>query len=276
MIPDFTRLIELALEEDFGTQGDVTSLATIPHDQHIHARIMAKAGGVVAGIAVISQVYQLIDPSIGVKLLLNDGERVSAGTVLAEISGSAQKILSGERTIINFLQHLSGIATLTRCFVDAVAHTKAIILDTRKTTPAWRKLEKYAVQMGGAHNHRTGLYDMVLIKDNHIDGAGSIEAAVGRVRDEFGAQYPIEVEVKNLDELETALSLNVDRIMLDNMDLAAMRQAVERTAGKIPLEASGNVSLERIRAIAETGVDFISIGALTHSVPVFDFSLRLR
>ena len=185
-------------------------------------------------------------------------------------------MLTAERLALNFLGRLSGIATLTNSFVQEVSGTNAIILDTRKTLPGFRHLDKYAVRMGGGHNHRMGLYDMVMIKDNHIDGAEGIQAAVDRVRQKYGAKYPIEVEVKSLEELETALALNVDRIMLDNMDLVDMRQAVERTNRRVPLEASGNVSLESIRSIAETGVDFISIGALTHSVPVFDFSMRLK
>jgi nicotinate-nucleotide pyrophosphorylase (carboxylating) len=184
-------------------------------------------------------------------------------------------MLAGERTALNFLGRMSGVATLTRKYVDAVAGTGAVILDTRKTAPGARLLDKYAVRMGGGQNHRLGLYDMVLIKDNHIDGAGSISAAVERVRSQWGHKYPIEVEVKDMDELEEALSLEPTRIMLDNMSQEMMRQAVEKAAGRVPLEASGNVSLETVRAIAETGVDYISVGALTHSAPVFDVSMRI-
>jgi nicotinate-nucleotide pyrophosphorylase (carboxylating) len=183
--------------------------------------------------------------------------------------------LAAERTALNFLGRLSGIATLTRRYVDAVAGTKTVILDTRKTAPGFRLLDKYAVRQGGGQNHRMGLYDMALIKDNHIDGAGGLQAAVEGVEKRYGDHIPIEIEVKDLYELKAALALKADRIMLDNMDLDTMRQAVNLTAGRVPLEASGNVTLETAPAIAETGVDYISVGALTHSAPVLDVSLRL-
>ena len=256
--------------------GDITSRPTIPEDTLLSGKITAKQDGVVAGLPLAEAVFKLVDPKIKFTTDTSDGDQIKKGQGAAEINGPGRGVLTAERTALNFLGRLSGIATLTDAFVQKAAGTGAVILDTRKTLPGFRRLDKYAVRMGGGQNHRMGLYDMVMVKDNHIDGAGGIQAAVERIRREFGDQYPIEVEVKNLDELEIALDLNVNRIMLDNMDLAVMQQAVERTRGRIPLEASGNVSLDRIRAIAETGVDYISIGALTHSVPVFDFSMRLK
>src|SRR5690606_26734502 len=206
-----------------------------------------------------------------------DGDCVGAGTVICTFEGGARSLLTGERTALNFLQRLSGISTLTRQFVEAVSGTNAVILDTRKTTPGWRLLEKYAVRMGGGQNHRLGLFDAVMIKDNHIAAAGGITPAVERVRafpDVAG--LPIIVEVETLAQLQEALALGVDQILLDNMDEATMRQAVEITAGRVPLEASGNMSLERAAAVAATGVNFISVGALTHSAPAFDLSMRLQ
>lgn len=269
-------LIQLALEEDFGPAGDLTSRVTIPANQMIQGSIIAKAPGVIAGLGIVSQVYTQVDPAVSITLFVEDGQQVKSGTRICEVTGPAQAVLAGERVALNFLHRLSGIATLTRQFVDGVAGTGAIILDTRKTTPGWRVLEKYAVRMGGGQNHRLGLYDMLLIKDNHIDAAGSITAAVNAARThaEAGA-LPIEVEAKDEAELREALALDVDRIMLDNMTHAEIRRAVEIAAGRIPLEASGNVSLETVRAIAATGVDFISIGALTHSAPILDLSMRL-
>ena len=286
--PSVLALMQLALAEDLSSQADfvglgadpsasdITSLATLPPDSHLDGRITAKAAGVLAGLPVAGAVFAFLDASIEFQPQAADGQRVTAGQLLAEVHGPGRSLLAGERTALNFLGRLSGIATLTRQFVDAVAGTQAVILDTRKTAPALRRLDKYAVRMGGGQNHRAGLYDMVLVKDNHIDGAGGIQPAVERVRQRFGGRYPIEVEVKDLAELQTALALEVDRIMLDNMDLDTMRQAVSLAGGRVPLEASGNVTLARLRQIAETGVDFISSGALTHSAPVLDISLRLR
>jgi nicotinate-nucleotide pyrophosphorylase (carboxylating) len=265
-------LIALALEEDLGRTGDITSIATIPATQKLRVTIRAKANGVIAGLNALEKVYAKIDPALSIQFLFQDGDRVENGTTVCEIEGNARSILAGERTALNFLQRMSGIASLSRKFVDAVRGTKAIILDTRKTTPAYRLLEKYAVRMGGAENHRIGLYDMILIKDNHIDAAGGITAAVNAAR---AYDLPIEVEVKNEAELREALELVVDRIMLDNMSLEQIREAVAITAGYIPLEVSGNVSLETVRAIAETGVDYISVGALTHSAPILDLSMRV-
>ncbi|MEN8241032.1 MAG: carboxylating nicotinate-nucleotide diphosphorylase [Chloroflexota bacterium] len=255
---------------------DITSRPTISEDTLLTGKITAKQNGVVAGLPLAEAVFRLVEPEIKFIAHKSDGDQIKKGQLAAEIHGPGRGVLTAERTALNFFGRLSGIATLTASFVQKIAGTGAIVLDTRKTLPGFRRLDKYAVRMGGGQNHRMGLYDMVMIKDNHIDGAGGIENAVERVRQQFGGKYPIEVEVKNLDELETVLDLDIDRIMLDNMDLQTMQQAVERTGGKTPLEASGNVSLERIRAIAETGVTYISIGALTHSVPVFDYSMRLK
>ncbi|MBN8639218.1 MAG: carboxylating nicotinate-nucleotide diphosphorylase [Anaerolineae bacterium] len=266
------HLVELALAEDLSDRGDVTSALSIPADATITGRIRAKEAGVIAGLEIVRMVYAQIDPAVTVDLLLTDGTSVEVGTVICEVRGAGRSVLSGERVALNFLQHLSGVASLTAKFVAAVKGTKAVILDTRKTTPGWRLLEKYAVRMGGGENHRIGLYDMVLIKDNHIDAAGGITAAVTAVQ---AAALPIEVEVKNLDELCEALTLKVDRILLDNMNLQQMRQAVTVTAGHVPLEASGNMALDRVAAVAATGVDYISVGALTHSAPALDLSMRL-
>jgi len=281
------QVIEMALAEDLSADGmlniaetdlksgDVTSQATLDPNALLHGRITSKEAGTVAGLPVAALIFHLVDPSLLFTSKVKDGQRVEIGSVLAEVQGSGRAMLAAERTALNFLGRMSGIATLTSKFVDTVAGTNATILDTRKTAPGLRVIDKYAVKMGGGANHRMGLHDMALIKDNHIDGAGSITAAVNGVREKFGATYPIEVEVKNLDELNEALALKPDRIMLDNMTLEMMRKAVKITNGAVKLEASGNVSLERVRAIAETGVDFISVGALTHSAPVFDISMRM-
>jgi nicotinate-nucleotide pyrophosphorylase (carboxylating) len=270
------NLVEMALREDLGERGDVSSRATISADSRISGRITAKAQGVVAGLALVNMVYKQVDPAVSVHEHCHDGQRVTSGDLICEVVGSGQSVLTGERVALNFLQRLSGVATLTAQFVGAVAGAKAVILDTRKTTPGWRLLEKYAVRMGGGQNHRMGLYDMVMIKDNHIDASGSITAAVNAVRAYPGAEdLPIEVEVKNLDELWEVLPLNVDRVLLDNMTEAQMREAVQITAGRVPLEASGNMSLERVAAVAATGVDFISVGVLTHSAPALDLSMRI-
>lgn len=274
-------LEDLATVADFNTifsefvHRDVTSVATLALDSLLSGKIRAKAKGVVAGLGVAAAVLALVEPKIEFTPHRADGDTVAAGELLAVAQGPGAALLTAERTALNYLGRMSGIATLTRQYMDAVAGTKAVILDTRKTAPGLRLFDKYAVRMGGGQNHRMGLYDRVLIKDNHIDGAGSITAAVMRVREKFGDQYPIEVEVKNLAELEETLALQPERIMLDNMSLKMMREAVKLTNGTVNLEASGNVSLERVRAIAETGVDFISVGALTHSAPVFDVSMRM-
>jgi len=271
-----STLVVMALREDLGERGDVTSRATIPETTRISGQIVAKADGVLAGLPLVEMVYQEVDPAVSVKLHRKDGKRVSKGTLICEVAGMGPSVLTGERVALNFVQRLSGIATLTAQFVGAVSGTKAVILDTRKTTPGWRSLEKYAVQMGGGQNHRMGLYDMVMIKDNHIDAAGSITVAVNAVRaNPASRDLKVEVEVKTLDELWEVLPLEVDRVLLDNMTEAQMREAVEITAGRVPLEASGNMSLERAAAVAATGVDYISVGALTHSAPALDLSMRI-
>ena len=269
-------LIELAIAEDIGP-GDATSEATLAADAILHGCIIAKASGVIAGLPVAAAVFRRVDPAIDVVAQVDDGQEVVAGELVAEVTGPARSVLAAERTALNFLQRMSGIATLTSRFVDAVACTPAAILDTRKTLPGFRLLDKYAVRMGGGQNHRMSLYDMVLIKDNHIDAAGGIILAVAAARAAHPS-LPIEVEVRDLDELQQALSISppVDRIMLDNMSLEEMCQAVATAAGRVPLEASGNVTLGRVAEMATTGVDYISVGALTHSVRALDLSLGLN
>jgi nicotinate-nucleotide pyrophosphorylase (carboxylating) len=269
-------LIRMALAEDLGERGDVTSKATLPSQSHITGRIVAKAEGVIAGLPLIRAVYHQLDASLEIITHIEDGAKVETGTLIAEVTGSSYAVLAGERVMLNFLQRLSGVATLTAKFVEAISSTKAAILDTRKTTPGWRKLEKYAVLMGGGQNHRIGLYDMVLIKDNHIDAAGSISKAIEAAQiHPDAAGLPVVVEVRNEKELREALEFNVTRVLLDNMDLNQMREAVALVGGRVPLEASGNMSLERVRAVAETGVDYISVGLLTHSAPALDLSMKL-
>jgi len=266
-------LIDLALAEDVG-KGDVTTVATVPEGKEGRAVIIAKAYGIVCGLPIAAEAFRNVDAAIRLTHLASDGEPVAPGDVVAALSGPLRGILTAERTALNFLTHLSGIATLTARFVDVVAPYRAVILDTRKTTPGWRILEKYAVRCGGGRNHRMGLYDMVLIKDNHIAASGSLTEAVRRVR-AAGISLPIEVEVRTLAELEEALSLGVDRILLDNMDIPTLRKAIARAKGKVELEASGGVTLENAAEIAACGVDYISIGALTHSAPALDFSLEI-
>jgi nicotinate-nucleotide pyrophosphorylase (carboxylating) len=268
-------LIEVAIAEDIGP-GDATSESTLEASVILCGRIVAKASGVIAGLPVAEALFKRVDPNIQFVAPVADGQEVVPGELIAEVSGPGPSLLAAERTALNFLQRMSGIATLTRDFVDAVAMTGATILDTRKTPPGYRVLDKYAVRMGGGANHRVSLYDMILIKDNHIDGAGGISPAVARARAMY-PDLPIEVEVRNLEELHEALSIAppLNRIMLDNMSLEMMRDAVTVAAGQVPLEASGNVTLERVAEIAATGVDFISVGALTHSVQALDLSMKV-
>lgn len=271
------RLIETALAEDVGT-GDRTSLWTVPEGTTARARIVAKASGVLAGTAVARGVFAAVDPSLQVEMLLGDGDAVTPGVEVARLSGAARSVLSGERVALNFLQRLSGVATLTRLYVERVAGTGARILDTRKTTPGMRLLEKAAVRAGGGTNHRTGLYDMVLIKENHIAAAGGIAAAVEAVRRQNTEGLRVEVETRDLAEVEEAIRVGVDVILLDNMSLPVMREAVRRVRAEVPdtrTEASGGVTLDTVRPIAETGVDLISVGALTHSAPALDLSLLI-
>ena len=269
---EISLCIKRALEEDIGP-GDVTTDTIVPPGASLVGRIVAKQDGVVAGLAIAKEVLLTLSQNVAVLAQVQDGATVRRGTELALIKGSARGLLTGERTALNFLGRMSGIATLTRQFVDAVKGTNAIILDTRKTAPGLRITDKLAVRLGGGQNHRTGLFDMVLIKDNHIDFAGSITAAVERVR-ASGTSLQIEVETRSLDNVREALALGVERILLDNMSPATMREAVEICAGKASLEASGNVTLDNVLEVAETGVDYISVGALTHSPRAFDVSLE--
>jgi nicotinate-nucleotide pyrophosphorylase (carboxylating) len=271
------HLIDLALSEDRGA-GDWTTRWTVGARTRAAATIRAKAAGVVAGLGITHAVFLRLDPRVEVDLLISDGAAAEAGDAVCVIRGPARAILTGERTALNFLQRLSGIATLTRRFVDAVAGTGVRILDTRKTTPGWRALEKAAVRAGGGYNHRAGLFDAVLLKENHIAVAGSLAHAVAKVRDQNTRGLPVIVEVRDLDEVREALRLGVDRLLLDNMPPPLMRDVVELAARREPrpeLEASGNITLESVRAAAESGVDFISVGALTHSAPSLDLSLRI-
>ena len=270
--PEIRAVIQSALDEDIGS-GDATSEAIIPLDAKMGAQIVAKQDGVLAGLDIAKEAFLLVDRSFHFAALASEGQRVGSGDILAMLSGPAQAMLVAERVALNFLGRMSGIATLTRQFVDAVEGTGAVILDTRKTAPGLRLIDKLAVQRGGGQNHRMGLYDMILIKDNHIDYAGSLPEAVRRARS-GGSGLEIEVETRTLADVSAALELGVARILLDNMSLDEMRQAVQRSNGRARLEASGNVDLERVRQIAETGVDYISIGALTHSVRVFDVSMK--
>lgn len=264
--------IRNALEEDIG-DGDITTVSTIPEDVRIECRLVSKAPGIVAGLDVVRKTFALLDERVEMESNVRDGDEVSPGMVLALLRGPGRAILTGERVALNFLQRMSGIATATRKYVEAVKGTKAVILDTRKTVPGLRLFDKRAVLAGGGKNHRFGLFDMVMIKDNHIAAGGGITNAVHRVRERDERKRPIEVEVKNLRELEEVLSLDVDRVLLDNMTPAEMKEAVLAAGGRVPLEASGNVSLGTVRAISETGVDFISCGKLTHSVEALDISL---
>ncbi len=267
-------LIRLAIAEDIGT-GDATSNAILSPDLRLEAHIIAKQEGVVAGLPIAEAVFRRVDVDLHVIQRIHDGESVTPGDLVAEVYGPGRTMLAAERIALNFLQRLSGIATLTRAFVDAVSGTQVTILDTRKTHPGYRALEKYAVRMGGGQNHRMGLYDVIMIKDNHIDAAGSITKAVERARS-TRPNLPIEVEVRDLDELREALTLDIDQIMLDNMSLEDMREAVALANGRVALEASGGVTLESVAAIAATGVDYISVGALTHSAPALDLSMKVQ
>jgi nicotinate-nucleotide pyrophosphorylase (carboxylating) len=269
-------LVCRALSEDIGG-GDVTTRCTVPLGASLTGQFIAKEDGIIAGLAVAQLAFTLLDQEVQFEPYVAEGDRVTAGQIVATVRGPGQALLSGERVALNFLQRISGIATLTRRFVEAVRGSSAVILDTRKTAPGLRLLDKWAVRLGGGQNHRFGLYDMALIKENHIAAVGgSILAAVARVRAGDDQKRPIEVEVRNLAELQEALTLPVDRILLDNMSLAEMREAVSLAKGRIPLEASGNISLENIAAVAATGVNYISIGMLTHSVRALDISLLLN
>jgi len=266
-------IVRNALAEDIGS-GDVTSVPIIPPEAPLHGRFLVKAEGVIAGLQVVGEVLAQVDPTIRYEPLMPDGSAVQVGDVVALAEGRGPGLLIGERVALNFLQRMSGIATLTRQYVEAVAGTPARILDTRKTAPGLRVLDKWAVKLGGGENHRIGLYDMVLIKDNHIEAAGGIAAAVERVR-QAHRHLPIEVEVTTLEQLDEALGLGIERIMLDNMSPETMAEAVRRAAGRAELEASGGITLASVARVAATGVELISVGALTHSVKALDISLEI-
>jgi len=271
-------LIEDALAEDIG-EGDVTTLWTVPEKRTNQAHIVAKQSLVVSGVDVAVEVLRRVGPTLEIDVRLGNGHAADVGDVICSVSGPTRSILTAERVALNFLGHLSGIATFTRRFVDAIDGTDARIVDTRKTTPGWRQMEKRAVRHGGGENHRHGLYDMVLIKDNHIAAAGEPEQALARVKHHNTNGLPVEIEVTTVQQLTRVLPFGVDRVLLDNMSLEMLRDCVRRVQAwgdRRPLtEASGNVSLGTVRSIAETGVDLISVGALTHSAPVADFSLRV-
>jgi len=268
-------LIARALQEDLGP-GDVTTEATIPAESRSTAAVLAKQELVLAGLDVCREVFHYLDPGVKFDPFAKDGDRIIAGTEIARLAGNTGALLAGERVALNLLQHMSGIATLTARTVEKVKGSRARVLDTRKTLPGLRQLEKYAVRVGGGSNHRFGLYDGVLIKDNHIRAAGSITGAIEGARKRAHHLLKIEVETKNLEEVHEALASKADIIMLDNMPIDMMREAVRLIAGRALVEASGNVTLETIRAIAETGVDFVSLGNLTHSAPAADISMKIR
>ena len=268
------ELIRLALEEDIGA-GDVTTDALIEPDHVSTAAIFAKESLVLAGLQVAQEVFTTLDPAMGFDTTFQDGHRVETGDEILTVYGKLQALLTGERTALNFLQRLSGIATLTRQYVDRVAGSNVRLTDTRKTIPGWRRLEKYAVKIGGGHNHRFGLYDGILIKDNHIVACGGISEAVARVRNNRPQLLPIEVEVSDLNQVKEALESGVDIIMLDNMDLNDINTAVRLVDGRALVEVSGGVVLDTLAEVADMGVDIISIGALTHSARAVDISMRV-
>ncbi len=266
------RLVEVALAEDVG-EGDVTTEATVAEDAVGSADLVTRAPGVLCGLGVAEAVFRTLDPEARFERVVDEGAALTAPAAVARVTASLRAVLTGERTALNFLGRLSGIATLTRQYVAAVEGTGVAILDTRKTIPGLRELEKHAVACGGGRNHRFGLDDGVLVKDNHLRAAGSVRAAVERLR--RATDLPVEVECDTLDQVEEALAAGADAILLDNMTLAELRSAVALRHGRTRLEASGGVTLDNVRAIAETGVDEISVGALTHSAPALDVSLEL-
>jgi nicotinate-nucleotide pyrophosphorylase (carboxylating) len=268
-------LIDLALKEDVG-DGDITTDNIIPAETRRKAKMVAKADGIVAGLQVAEMVFKSLDPEMVWNVKTPEGSKVKKGDVMVEFEGTYRALLTGERTALNFLQRMSGIATMSGKYAEAVKDFKTVILDTRKTLPGFRMLDKYAVKTGGASNHRIGLYDMAMIKDNHIEVAGGITNAVNAVRSKIKAGIKIEVETTTLEQVQEALDAGTDIIMLDNMDNETMRKSVDLIAGRAKVEASGNMTLERLREVAATGVDYISIGALTHSVSALDISQRLE
>ena len=267
-------IVARALAEDIGP-GDITTAATVAPDAECRAEIVAKAEGVIAGLGVARLVFGMLDPQIEFHEVVVDGGRVSEGMTVARVSGNTRALLAAERTALNFLQRMSGIASLTAEYVEAAEGTDARIIDTRKTAPGLRLLDKYAVRMGGGRNHRVGLFDGVLIKDNHLRAAGGVGEAVRRARKAAHHLVKIEVEVQTLEEVEEGVAAGADVILLDNMDLDNVSRAVDLVAGRCEIEVSGGVTLETVRALAECGVDYISAGALTHSAPALDLSLEI-
>jgi nicotinate-nucleotide pyrophosphorylase (carboxylating) len=275
MMNEFLKdAIRLAILEDIG-HGDITSLLIVPGGSKAKAKIIAKEDFILAGMPFVKEVFNIVDPAVAIKILVDEGAKVKKAVTVAEISGSARSILLGERISLNILQRVSGIATITRSYVEKTAGLSVKLTDTRKTTPGMRLMEKYGVRIGGGINHRFGLYDGILIKDNHIKVAGSVKKAVELAKKGHHHLLKIEVEVKNIDELKEALNAGADVIMLDNMSIADMKEAVRIARGKVILEASGNISLDNVRSIAETGIDIISIGALTHSAKAVDISMKI-
>lgn len=272
---EILRIIKNALAEDIGTS-DITTASTISHKKIGQAHAIAKGDFVIAGIDIFKETFLFLDKRIKFNILIIDGETAKKGDIIAQVSGSLASILQAERVALNFFQRMCGIATLTGKYVEAVQTTKAKILDTRKTAPGLRELDKMAVKVGGGFNHRMGLYDAALIKDNHIAAAGGIKAAVKAQKEHSAKTLKIEVETKNLPEVEEALKCDVDIIMLDNMSIAEMKKAVALVGGRALLEASGNVSLQNVAEIAATGVDFISVGEITHSVKAADIALKIK
>ena len=270
---DYDKLIDMALAEDLGDAGDVTTDSIFTEPKQEHYRLVAKEDGILCGADIFTEVFAKLDKDCQVKFNFRDGDKLHNGDTVATVDGDVRTILKGERTALNFISHLSGVATKTSRFA-AQSNGKLKILDTRKTIPGLRYLQKYAVACGGGQNHRIGLFDMVLIKDNHIDAAGSIRAAVENVRKMWGSKYKIEVETRNLDEVKQALDMKADRIMLDNMPDDIMAEAVKLIDGRAEIEASGNMTIDRIAPLSKIGIDFISFGELTHTVKVFDFSLK--
>jgi nicotinate-nucleotide pyrophosphorylase (carboxylating) len=269
---DLDEFVQRVLAEDLGRGGDVTSKATIAEHARLNAAMNARQGLVVAGIEIAAAFFRAMDANVEIEILVADGQRAEHGTMLARLSGNARAMLAAERPALNTLQHLSGVATLTREYADAIAGTGTILIDTRKTVPGLRVLEKYASRMGGAQNHRMRLDDGVLIKDNHVALCGGVAEAVRRAK-AANTGLPVQVEVDRIGQIEPALAAGADRLLLDNMDPAQLREAVRVVAKRVPLEASGGVTLETIRFLAETGVDFISVGRITQSAPAVDIGL---
>lgn len=270
---DTAAFVRATLAEDLGDAGDITSAAVIPADARFHGVMDSRDAIVVAGLDIAAAFFQSLDPASEIEMLAKDGERVASGTDLMRLSGLARAMLTAERSALNTVQHLSGIATLTRRYVDAIAGTGAILLDTRKTIPGLRLLEKYATRMGGAQNHRMGLWDAAMIKDNHVAVAGGVDEAVRRAKDAGIASIILEVD--RLDQIEPGLAAGATHLLLDNMSVPDIRAAVALVAGRVPTEASGGVNLDTIRAIAETGVTYVSVGRITQSAPAADIGLDL-